>query len=957
MYRLLTVILCAAMGVFAAFPYNGTVKDIDGKPIASARLIARNTADTTFTDSNGVFGEKPTSNAVHSELQQYSPTIRNGILSYMAEASSAIHASFYNVCGQVIANVNTVAQKSGLNILDIAPLGIGAGVYIGKIRIGKTVYIVKSHNINKFQFSAGNGGDFGGAVSAMKKSRNSTNIDSLKVSADGFIDTTVAADSGVIAVMMRKNPAFIMPGGTMNVSALSGVQANLVQQNSTIEITTDETQINTVNSYSLTVNQAAETDSAVIKVSFAVPKMLFGAGEYPLLVAVCNGDTQIVASPATMKNMDSLSAEFRLKSTSGLQLSKRLLIPKPSFIQLFVLLMKPINEDADVKEALKDMQFYPGGNANTDTVLFFVHGINSNYKIWDPLVQKYGSQFGTVCVDYDTWRHISSNGKALNAKLASDPLYTNKVKIFITHSMGGLVTRKALAEGFKSSNSWVSKTKKLILFSSPSDGGQLPYLFLPTILFDITNEDLNVFGAADLKYGYMNEADWNAPDAYSVNRKTPVLLPPYIEAFATVSEADRVVSIGSAFDTEDGKDDLHLGQPVPFVASANFSKNHAVIIPGQKATVLEFRRAYDITPAGLDVVDIYETDNMPIEKEVIEKTLPAHSTYVMAEGQQLLSDWIMVTLQARITPLAPLVKVGQYIQLKAELYNPVTGATVPTGETWKWSTSDNTVASCPVVKTSTTAIEGKKAGTAIITAIDSVSGEIAKDTITVQDSASNTDTGTVTDIDGNVYHTVKIGNQIWMVENLKTTKYNDNTAISYVPDSAAWYNLYPTGSTIGAYCFYKNISSTKWGALYNWYAVCTGKLAPDGWHVPTDAEWDTLEYYLIANGYNWDGTTTYNKITKSMAAKTDWSSCNDTGTIGNDLSKNNASGFSALPGGCRGPNGNFYSQSDHGFWWSATESGASSAYDYQLNYFSEAAGGSFNNKSCGFSVRLLRDSN
>jgi uncharacterized protein (TIGR02145 family) len=213
--------------------------------------------------------------------------------------------------------------------------------------------------------------------------------------------------------------------------------------------------------------------------------------------------------------------------------------------------------------------------------------------------------------------------------------------------------------------------------------------------------------------------------------------------------------------------------------------------------------------------------------------------------------------------------------------------------------------------------------------------------------------GTVTDADSNVYQAVKIGNQVWTVENLRVTRYNDGTLIPLDTSNATW-----CMDETPKCCFHKSTISAesikKYGAYYNWYAVNTGKLAPSGWHVPTDAEWDTLENYMIAKGYNWDGTKD-SKIAKSLAAKTDWYSCSVAGTIGCDLTKNNSSGFSAFPGGSRSLSGDFYDQSIYGYWWSATESGASKAcyrylhcdsgYLYRLDLF----------KCCGFSVRLVRD--
>jgi len=215
--------------------------------------------------------------------------------------------------------------------------------------------------------------------------------------------------------------------------------------------------------------------------------------------------------------------------------------------------------------------------------------------------------------------------------------------------------------------------------------------------------------------------------------------------------------------------------------------------------------------------------------------------------------------------------------------------------------------------------------------------------------------GTVKDADGNKYNTVKIGNQVWMVENLKTTKYNDGTEILNVTSDTQWANL-----TTGAYCNYDNLESNAeiYGRLYNWYAVNTGKLAPAGWHVPTDDDWTILENYLIANGYNYDGTLDEDKIAKSLCAKTNWELSDEAGTPGAAPENNNSSGFTALPGGDRDGDGHFSSIGEFGSWWSSTEGREFSAYYRRLFYGSEDLGSSYffgSDKGCGFSVRLVRD--
>jgi uncharacterized protein (TIGR02145 family) len=220
---------------------------------------------------------------------------------------------------------------------------------------------------------------------------------------------------------------------------------------------------------------------------------------------------------------------------------------------------------------------------------------------------------------------------------------------------------------------------------------------------------------------------------------------------------------------------------------------------------------------------------------------------------------------------------------------------------------------------------------------------------------SNNVSETVTDADSNVYHAVKIGNQIWTIENFRSTKYNDGTPIPFAKMSVGSQLL----DTIPGYSFYNKTTNAdtikKFGALYNWYVINTGKLAPIGWHVPERTELDTLLRYLIENGSNYDGSITGNKIAKSLAAEMDWNESNKLGAIGNDLSKNNTSHFSALPGGIGYYDGSFGWIGMGGDWWCATEVDTSIACDYRLFYESDSLDISSVGKLFCLSVRLVHD--
>jgi uncharacterized protein (TIGR02145 family) len=217
--------------------------------------------------------------------------------------------------------------------------------------------------------------------------------------------------------------------------------------------------------------------------------------------------------------------------------------------------------------------------------------------------------------------------------------------------------------------------------------------------------------------------------------------------------------------------------------------------------------------------------------------------------------------------------------------------------------------------------------------------------------------GSPIDADGNAYRIVTIGTQEWMAENLKTTKYNDGTAITNVTVDATWAAL-----NTEAYCWNNNDLNNKpiYGALYNWYAVNTGKLCPTGWHMPSDGEWTTLTTYLTNNGYGYGGSG--NDIAKSMAFKSGWTSDANPGYVGNDQTSNNASGFSAVPAGMRYDNNGVFEVVGYGgYWWSSTggtgTNGAATTSAFYRPLYSDwdQVATSNSRMKTGLSVRCIKD--
>jgi len=206
--------------------------------------------------------------------------------------------------------------------------------------------------------------------------------------------------------------------------------------------------------------------------------------------------------------------------------------------------------------------------------------------------------------------------------------------------------------------------------------------------------------------------------------------------------------------------------------------------------------------------------------------------------------------------------------------------------------------------------------------------------------------------DGKVYKTVTIGEQVWMAENLAYLPSVVGPATGSFTEPHYYVYGYD-GTNVTAAKGTTNYN--KYGVLYNWPAALSA--CPPGWHLPSDAEWTQLEEYLIANGYNYDGTTTGNKIAKSMANYSGWNTSTVTGAIGNtDYPEYwNKSGFSALPGGYRYSNVPFGHVGIIGYWWSSTQDTADYAWFRSLVYILSDVTRYNNDKEFGFSVRCLRD--
>jgi uncharacterized protein (TIGR02145 family) len=210
------------------------------------------------------------------------------------------------------------------------------------------------------------------------------------------------------------------------------------------------------------------------------------------------------------------------------------------------------------------------------------------------------------------------------------------------------------------------------------------------------------------------------------------------------------------------------------------------------------------------------------------------------------------------------------------------------------------------------------------------------------------ETGTMTDREGNVYATVKIGDQWWMSENLHVKSYRNGDPVFHAETNPEWIS-----DSVGAYCLFYNDTASP-GLLYNGHAAMDERgLAPEGWHIPGDAEWKQLEIYLgmsssDANKTSWRGTHEGEKL--RVASPQGW-------TRYEEVWSTNESGFTALAGGCRLYDGTWGNPGlfATGFWWSSTVLDGTGGWYRYLDYKNANVFRSHISKKYGFSVRCVKN--
>jgi uncharacterized protein (TIGR02145 family) len=296
------------------------------------------------------------------------------------------------------------------------------------------------------------------------------------------------------------------------------------------------------------------------------------------------------------------------------------------------------------------------------------------------------------------------------------------------------------------------------------------------------------------------------------------------------------------------------------------------------------------------------------------------------QSSTIIKQLVVAELSLNVTPTSCVISSVSGSNSTLSITSNITWE-ISDNAAWLTCSPANGTGNQTVTVEATNANTSSSSRSAIVTITN---GELTKTVTVIQEAGSSSETGTVYDIDGNRYQTIKIGTQWWMAENLEVTHYRNGDAIPNVSSNTVWGSL-----SSGAYCI------ADYGHMYNWYAVDDSRgLAPDGWRVADDGDWQTLIDYL-------GGSSVAGGKMKSTGTS-DWSSPNTGAT--------NESGFSAFPGGYRHANdGSFNAGGEVAFFWSASGASSTQAWYRDIFYNSTGINPHYSLKRSGMSVRCIRN--
>ena len=728
-----------------------------------------------------------------------------------------------------------------------------------------------------------------------------------------------------------------------------------------------------------------------------------GNSYYPLAYKI--QDKKVIVEMSSLK-WDEIKPEKDLKSLSSFL--SFLIIP----LQLYEQPPKKQMGLKEVTLADKTIVYNEPTLIQNSRTLLFIHGWIGAPSTWDEMILKVLSEPDFENCKIWTFGYNSSLGISENATILSTYLteYTNNKKVdIIAHSMGGLVSRSMLE--YYIGHKWVSRliaigtpnlgsplaALKLVL----GEVGFITEYFVDNLFG--SNLDINSQGFTDLDensafiQNMKKSTNFQVPYFLIAAKNDPSIWPPSNDLILN-GDDDGIVTVNSAFGIPDclyspiihipksqahtimPKDSLVYKEVLKYLrlnlSLPRISTSPATSITNTAATLngnVTSDGGAPVTQRGFYWCHLCDEPGPGDSTTVVQGTtgqysyrlsnLVPDSRYAYKAfaknsiGTATGNIFYLVTGPAPVSlPTITTSIVTSITQTTATGGGNVTadGGTSVTSRGVCWGTSQNPVIDIndkttdgPGTGTFTSSITGLNPGTKYyVRAYATNSKGTAYGNEQSFTTAAGIETGTVTDIDGNVYKTVKIGNQWWMAENLKVTRYRNGDPVPHIPGNNEWAQI-----IAGAYCSYNNDASyhNKYGLLYNWHVVDDNRnIAPEGWHVASDAEWETLATY--AGGRN---------ITGGKLKNTDntfWLSPNTDAT--------NLYGFNALPGGYRRSDGAFGYEIHYGIpgtgghWWSSTIVGPGSPDAWgEFMYFDKATMPNYGHiQGAGFSIRCVMDS-